>query len=129
MIKRNTVQRTLVLETVRSVTDHPTADEIYERILPRCPGISKATVYRNLNELASEGKILRVAVANAPDRFDLTAHSHCHCRCNLCGRVFDYTPAREPEFDDSLNNGFRVTGCDLIVHGICGECQKIRPEV
>lgn len=88
--RRNTVQRTLILETVRELTDHPSADEIYINVLKKCPNISKGTVYRNLTLLADEGLIYRVAVANGPDRYDLTAFSHAHLRCRVCGNVYDH---------------------------------------
>ena len=90
-----------------------------------CPGISKATVYRDLNRLADSGEILRVAVANAPDRYDLTARSHAHCRCGECGRVFDYKLRVNPEFDDEGNEGFTASSFDIIVNGTCKECRRI----
>ena len=47
MKNRNTLQRRLVLETVRRMRNHPTAEEIYLAIAAENPLISKATVYRN----------------------------------------------------------------------------------
>ena len=103
------------------MTTHPTADEIYEIVSERCPGISKGTVYRGLNQLAEDGKILRVAIANAPDRYDLTVGDHAHCICNECGRVFDYRLLRDPEIDKS-NGDFNVTSIELVLRGKCSEC-------
>ena len=120
-MRRNTVQKTLLLEAVCSTTTHPTADEIYEIVSGRCPGISKGTVYRGLNQLAEDGKILRVAIANAPDRYDLTVGDHAHCICNECGRVFDYRLLRDPEIDES-NGDFKVTSIELVLRGKCNEC-------
>lgn len=116
---RNTVQRRLLLETVRSMTNHPSADEVYETVLPRCPGISRATVYRVLGALADEGEIQRVAVPNAPDRFDFTLSCHAHCRCLSCGRVFDF-PIAFPEAESTEE--FRVEGVEVLVTGKCREC-------
>ena len=48
MQTRNTVQRQIVLQAVRSLHDHPTADSVYAVIAAEHPSISKATVYRNL---------------------------------------------------------------------------------
>ena len=120
-MRRNTVQKTLILEAVCSMTTHPTADEIYEKVSERCPGISKGTVYRGLNQLAEDGKILRVGIANAPDRYDLTLGDHAHCICNECGRVFDYRLLRDPEIDKS-NGDFKVTSMELVLRGRCNEC-------
>ena len=55
MKNRNTIQRTLVLETVRKLRCHATADQIYEEITKEHPTISKATVYRNLSLLSEIG--------------------------------------------------------------------------
>ena len=52
MSKRNTIQRTLVLEAVNALRCHATADEIYAYISKEHPTISRGTVYRNLNRLA-----------------------------------------------------------------------------
>ena len=122
-MKRNTVQRTLVLETVRSLHSHPTAEEIYASVLARCPNISQGTVYRNLNSLAEDGDILRVQVANAPDRYDFTTEPHAHFRCKYCGRVFDFTLPDTP-LPEGLNEGFSVEDYQLVFCGSCPKCQK-----
>mgnify|MGYP002696605807 FL=1 len=44
MKNRNTLQRRLVLETVRRMHNHPTADEIFREISAENSLISKATV-------------------------------------------------------------------------------------
>lgn len=121
---RNTVQKALILQTVRSMTNHPTADEVYDAVGSVCPSISKGTVYRNLNLLAESGEILRVSIANAPDRYDFTTGEHAHCRCRVCGRVFDYALRRVPELDDSCNSGFSAENYYIIVNGICKECRE-----
>ena len=53
MERRNTIQRKLVLDTVRNL-DHPNAEQVYGEIITKHPHISKATVYRNLNLLAAQ---------------------------------------------------------------------------
>ena len=122
IVKRNTVQRTLVLEAVRSLHNHPTAEEIYEKVLTRCPGISQGTVYRNLNSLAEDCEILRVQVANAPDRYDFTVEPHAHFRCKYCGKVFDFALPDAP-LPEALNQGFAVEDYQLVFCGSCPDCK------
>lgn len=124
MTKRNTIQRTLVLDAVRGMNTHPTADEVFEAVAAKCPGISKGTVYRNLNALAQQGELLRVPVANAPDRFDHTLGTHCHCRCLTCGNVYDYNLEYEIAFADRLNPDFSATDYELIINGYCKKCKE-----
>ena len=64
-MKRNTIQRALVLEAVNSLKCHATADEIYDFIAAEHPSISKGTVYRNLNQLSEIGMIRRVEVPDS----------------------------------------------------------------
>ena len=52
MIRRQTIQCSIVLEAVNRTKGHSTADEIYEMIHGDYPTLSRATVYRNLNRLA-----------------------------------------------------------------------------
>ncbi len=117
---RNTVQRTAILETVRSMTDHPTAEQVYSRVSEKCPGISRATVYRVLGNLAEEGEIQRIEVANAPDRFDFTLEPHAHFICDCCGTVTDCQMKHFPEIGNC--SGFRPERISVTVHGVCGKC-------
>ena len=41
MAGRNTVQREIVLEELRGLANHPTADEVYESAHAKHPSISK----------------------------------------------------------------------------------------
>ena len=45
---RYSKQRELVLRKVEELCDHPTAEEIFDKAAPECPGLSLGTVYRNL---------------------------------------------------------------------------------
>ncbi len=92
MQTRNTVQRQIVLQTVLRMHDHPTADTVYAAVAAEHPSISKATVYRNLNQLVSQGDIRRVPVPNGADRYDLTLRSTINALA-CCGKVYDvYMP-------------------------------------
>ena len=59
-IQRSTVQRQIILDTLRKLSKHPTIDEIYVEIHNEHPSISKTTVYRNLRQLADNGAIRQV---------------------------------------------------------------------
>ena len=124
MIQRNTIQCSLVLETVNQLKCHATADEVYDAIVKEHPTISRATVYRNLNRLSETGKIRKIAVPDGPDRFDHQRHEHYHVKCVKCARVFDvdmdYIADLEGKIKDA--HGFQFTGHNIIFTGICPEC-------
>ena len=57
---RMTRQRAVILEELRKLTSHPTADELYQIVRTRMPRISLGTVYRNLCFLSDSGTILKL---------------------------------------------------------------------
>lgn len=126
MMKRNTIQRTLVLEAVRTLGCHATADEVYAEIAATHPSVSRGTVYRNLNQLAESGDIRKVAVPDGADRFDHQCQDHYHIKCLKCGRVFDvdidYIPNLEGAIKDS--HGFTFAGHDIMFRGVCPQCKQ-----
>ena len=126
MERRNTIQRSLVLESVNRLKSHATADEVYEDVANRYPSISRATVYRNLDVLAKQCEIRRIEVPGSPDRFDHIASRHVHVKCDSCGRLYDvdmdYVSGLEKGIRDQ--RGFDFAGYDIIFHGTCPECKK-----
>jgi Fur family ferric uptake transcriptional regulator len=62
---RRSKQREIILEELKKFDSHPSADELYERVRKRLPHISLGTVYRNLEILAREGIIQRIATSDA----------------------------------------------------------------
>lgn len=126
MLKRKTIQRSLVLEAVNKLHNHATADEIYDAVIIEHPNISKATVYRNLNTLSEMGEIRKLEIPGGADRYDHCTHNHCHIKCDKCGRLFDvdmdYISGLENNIRDT--RGFDFTGYDIIFRGTCPDCKK-----
>ena len=124
MIKRNTIQYSLVYDTVNKLQQHATADEIYEEIVKEYPNIGRGTVYRNLDRLSKEGKIRRLEIPGGADRFDHLCHEHYHARCVKCGRIFDVDMEYMTDLEKNIrnNNGFEFTGHDIIFKGVCPKC-------
>ena len=125
-LARNTVQRSLILSTVQAMHNHPTAEEIYQKVTETHPTISKATVYRNLGLLAERGEILRVSHLDAADRYDFECKPHYHFRCRRCDKVFDvqlpYNESLLGEIDGQ--DDFLFEEYDLIFSGLCPACRK-----
>jgi Fe2+ or Zn2+ uptake regulation protein len=119
---RYSKQRELVCQTVKTLCDHPTAEEIYEKAQQDCPNLSLGTVYRNLNLLVESGRVRRVSIPGQPDRFDHTLREHSHLYCTRCGAVVDL------QLDDMALQALlagqegRVEGYSLTLFGVCGAC-------
>ena len=128
MNNRHTLQRDLILEAVKELQCHATADDVYDLIVTKHPNISRGTVYRNLKLLSDIGEIHKVEIPSGADRFDHECHAHYHARCIKCNKVFNV----EMDFIDDLQknikdtHGFEFTGHDLIFKGICLECNSVK---
>jgi Fur family ferric uptake transcriptional regulator len=125
-----THQRRVILEEVKFGPEHPTADEIYERVRKKLPRISMGTVYRNLDILAAGGLIHKIEPDHTQKRFDGVTKDHYHLTCVRCGRIED-API-EPS-DNTLENlekalgrltKFGIFGHKLEFLGLCSACQK-----
>ena len=123
---RNTKQRSLVLEAVKSRTDHPTADEIYLDVREKDDKISRGTVYRNLSILAEQGDISHIKVPSA-DRYDLRCDRHYHFFCTECGAVCDAPIPYKEEYDRIADeeSGFHIERHRMIFEGVCSKCRSV----
>jgi Fe2+ or Zn2+ uptake regulation protein len=125
---RMTHQRQVILSEVRRSHDHPTADEIYEKVRKRLPRISMGTVYRNLDVLASCGLIERLEPGRPQMRFDGNVREHYHMTCARCGRIDDLpiSPSDNPieRLENVMGNLTRygIFGHKLEFIGLCSEC-------
>lgn len=123
--RRNTIQKSTIENVVLSSCDHPTAETIYERVREVLPTISLGTVYRVLGDLVADGKVRRIAVPEAPDRFDKTTYTHAHFHCSKCGAVVDIATTFGKEMLDSMSqNGNLIIEAEVVFKGICAKCNN-----
>ena len=123
--KRYSRQRELIYEALRQTEHHPTAEMIYQWLKPANPSLSLGTVYRNLNLLADEGEIRRMAFP--VERYDAKTMPHPHFCCDQCGAVYDLHLPYDAELDRQalLASGHDVTGHEVVFHGICTKCKQL----
>jgi Fe2+ or Zn2+ uptake regulation protein len=123
---RMTRQRLVILEELRKVKTHPSADELYEKVKRRLPHISLGTVYRNLEILSRLGEIQHVEIGGTMKRFDGNPANHYHIRCTRCGRVDDVEIGPLKQVENALAGAtdYRVTGHRLEFVGLCRKCLK-----
>jgi len=119
-----TRQRKVILEELRKVATHPSADEVYEMVRKRLPRISLGTVYRNLEILSKSGEIQKLELGCPLKRFDGIAENHYHIRCPQCDRVVDAPEDVDVAVNHDLKNAtkFKIIGHKLEFIGICPDC-------
>jgi Fe2+ or Zn2+ uptake regulation protein len=124
---RLTVPRRAVLEVVRSIKTHPTAEEVHRLVIRRAPRVSLATVYRNLRLLVDAGLLGELPGPRA--RFDANTRAHHHFTCLRCGRIADVeAPVAEPQSRTlservEARTGLTITHQRIDFFGRCRECR------
>ena len=90
---RMTSQRRLILQTLDSVSDHPTAEDLFELVRQCDPSLNLSTVYRTLRWLEQEGLVStrRFDEDRRQERFD-PGHpgEHYHFLCSNCKAVIEF---------------------------------------
>jgi Fe2+ or Zn2+ uptake regulation protein len=118
-------QKELIFDVVTSTMSHPTADWVYQNARRKMPHISLGTVYRNLNTLAREGRILAITNSRGPVRYDANTTRHSHLKCIGCGLMLDV-----PETDiDLVPRSPKIRQFEVLEYRIeflclCPDCQN-----
>lgn len=112
------------MDTLNELKNHPSGDMVYEKIHESYPSISRATVFRNLKQMAEEGKIAKRFIPGSSDRFDHVCDNNYHVKCIYCDRVMDVEMDYIHNFEDSVKSasGFKLLEHNIVFSGICPDC-------
>lgn len=123
---RLTPQRLAVVRILAENDEHPTVEQIFERVKVDFPTTSLATVYKTLVVLKELGEVLEIGFSDGGNRYDgVNPRPHPHLICTRCGQIQD----PDMDFLDGLSErvsaatGFQVTRHRLDFFGVCAECQ------
>ena len=117
-----TKQREIILDELRSLVTHPTADELYMNVRSKLPRVGLCTVYRNLERFYKEGLIGKIK--GKPCRYDGKIDSHNHIKCINCEKIDDLfvdIPVDTVEIDKL---GYKLHSYKLEINGLCRKCNK-----
>lgn len=129
--ERCTVQRRVILETVLELDDHPSADQIFDAVESRLPGIARTTVYRALEHLAHMEVIGKACHPGRVARFDARMELHHHLVCLRCNGFVDLNHGafNDLELPDTTAFGFQASDYQVQIRGICRTCsERMRKE-
>ena len=132
MPKYVTKQRMALLEYLSKHPDEQlSARDIAASLEPE--SVSVSAVYRNLNELESDGSVRRVTrhgsrevlyqyLDAAPCREQL------HMSCQKCGRTYHMDPAGAERLIRTLEQleHFQLDRSATVLYGLCRYCQEVR---
>ena len=121
---RITETRKAVIDFIIQSHDHPSADMIYQALLPAFPNMSLATVYNNLKVLIDEGFVSELKVRNdTTTYYDFMGHQHLNVICEKCGRIADMDlDLADVQQEAADQTGYQITKSQMVVYGICPDC-------
>ena len=119
--------RRAILELLDEQSCALSAVEIQRRLNSRNRDVSRASVYRVMEELEQIGVLQRVEIGKGMVRYEPIRHGpghHHHLVCDRCGRL-------QPFADDGLERAiaslservpFRVAEHEVVLRGACDSC-------
>ncbi|MFZ2800765.1 MAG: transcriptional repressor, partial [Syntrophorhabdus sp.] len=100
----------------------------YNLLHKRFPGISQATVYRNIMLIKSLGEVLEIGFAGASTRYDgIKPFPHPHVVCLKCNKIIDPELASLHDMTKEITDesGFEIVTFRLDFFGVCPECRAM----
>jgi Fur family peroxide stress response transcriptional regulator len=91
---RVTPQRLAIAEAVLNSTDHPTVQQIYERVRDHFPSMTLATIYSTLGVLERSG-IIQELPFEKMSRYEPNMEPHVNLVCIGCENVMDADAGQE----------------------------------
>lgn len=107
-----------------------TVEGLWHDLRGHNPHIGRATVFRAVEMLVSEGLLNRIDFADGSHTYRACGNDHHHhLTCIQCHRVVDIDVCLPHEQLDQIGqqNEFLIEGHSLTLFGLCGECQKLHP--
>lgn len=107
---------------------HFTADEVYDNV--RDSGISRATVYRRIEQLVEEGLLVKYTLdsrAGACYQYCCDEHKNgtCHFVCTQCKAIKHIDCSLLSDLQSHLNedHGLNIDSTRTVFYGVCGGCK------
>lgn len=117
-------QRNIIHQSIKAVSSHPTAQEIYAMVREEIPNISLGTIYRNLSQLL-EHKLIREIQIEGISHYDGTLTDHHHFYCTNCSSIQDCDIQDAGLIQDLMQSHHcTIEKCDIIFSGICESCNQ-----
>lgn len=126
--KRVTQQRLQLVDHIFERHDHFDADELIASVAQLEGGkISRATVYRTLDELVDAGLLRAMNLTGRrvyEHDYGYPQHDHLHCK--KCDQLIEFASDELVALRNAVarEHGFRVSGHRLIITGVCADCSR-----
>lgn len=121
-----TPQRSAIYQELIQAKDHPSADDVYKRIIKKIPNISFDTVNRILLTFSKIGIANIVEGYGQAKRYDPDLETHHHFRCMKCNTIIDF---HNKEYDnlkvpEDMRKQFTAMSKKVVLEGLCSKCKR-----
>jgi Fur family transcriptional regulator, peroxide stress response regulator len=124
-----TPQRLAVYRALLESADHPSPEQLYQRVRVAMPSLSLATIYKALDALQELGLVVEVSPMGEHKRYDANDERHHHLVCTQCHKVSDFYDERFDALAPPPRlGGFRVQTLTVQLKGLCSDCAAPPPE-
>lgn len=121
-----TTQRKVIYDLVQSAKDHPTANDVMEKLREAGYQFAYGTIYNSLRYLVEVGLIVELKLGDAVSRYDGRTEDHLHIICDECGKVaeapLDVPPTWLHQLTDTTD--FSIDKFEIVLHGLCKDCRN-----
>ncbi|MBI2433833.1 MAG: transcriptional repressor [Candidatus Hydrogenedentes bacterium] len=128
---RATLPRIKVLELLRELRGHHSADELVRVLQARGERLSRASVFNVLHDLCSAQLIMLTDAGPGRAIYEVADHRHHHFVCRGCGQVYDVDCVTENHpclAATGLGEGFEIEEAQIIFRGYCPACHQDKAE-
>lgn len=124
-----TPQRLAVYEALADETWHPNAEMLFNKLQPKFPAMSFATVYKTVEILHDINVIQILNTGEDSYRYDADISEHYHLRCLKCGEIADamvgVEAGRELTQEVEKQSGYAISGRQFYFFGLCPKCRQL----
>ena len=134
-MERNTRQREAVLAAIDHAGRALTPGEILALAQASVASLNLSTIYRHINALQHEARIVKVLLPGQAARFESAcgehreqggaAHHHHHFHCDVCDRVYALHTC-PGSMQELAPPGFVVSAHQITLRGSCAACGRVR---
>ena len=123
--KRNTWQKTAVLDELSNTEEFVSAQELHQKISQSGKKLGLTTVYRALTEMVEQGLADSLSISDGEMRYRIcTPEHHHHLICRVCGKTVEFDLPGFEELAQSVakQNSFTELSHEIELFGICKDC-------
>ncbi len=123
---RLTPQRVELARLIAASEGHPSAAQLYAKIVIQFPTMSQATVYKTLALLKEINQVLEIDLRDDSHYDGNRPHPHPHLICMQCNKIVDGDLELDLASIRKLeeNSGYQIVRPQIVFYGLCPDCRK-----